>query len=163
MPTMFIENTNSWANVALVVLGVWSLVLTILLSLTLRHYRRLVKGVGKENLQKLMEKIVRRLKEQETQEKESRELLRALEKKGESDYQKMGLVRFNPFAEMGGNQSFSFALLDGLDSGFLITSLHGRSLTRLYVKRVKQGKPVDGKLSKEEELAIKQSMGRKSK
>jgi len=161
--TMLIENLNSWGNIILIILVVWNLVLTVLLFLSLRHYRKLVKGVGKENLQKLMEKIVKRLKEQEVQSKESGDFLRVLEKKGELDYQKMGLVRFNPFAEMGGNQSFSFALLDGLDSGFLITSLHGRSLTRLYIKRVKQGKAIDGKLSKEEELAIKQSMGGKSK
>lgn len=145
------------------VLVIWNLGLTAFFWVSWRHYRRLVKGVGRENLQKLMDKILKQLKEREVAGKEAKELLEVLEKKGEQGYQQMGLVRFNPFAEMGGNQSFSFALLDGDDSGFLITSLHGRSLTRLYIKRVKQGKAVDGKLSKEEELAVKQAIGRKTK
>ncbi len=156
------EKINISTNIILLVLVIWNLVLTGFFWASWRHYRRLVKGVGKENLQKLMDKILKQIKEQQLESKEAKEFLRALTNKGESNYQKMGLVRFNPFAEMGGNQSFSFALLDGYDSGFLITSLHGRSLTRLYVKRVKQGKPVDGKLSKEEELAIKQVVGRKN-
>ena len=54
--------------------------------------------------------------------------------------QKLGLVRFNPFEDGGGNFSFSLALLDAHDSGLIITSMHGRQQNRVYTKRLKAGK-----------------------
>jgi len=157
---MLSEILNSSENITLVVLVVWNLVLTGIFWGILRHCRRLVKGVKSGNLEKVLENVLNQLTKSQKKTQEVEELLTVLNKSGQAHFQKMGLVRFNPFAEMGGNQSFSFALLNGEQSGFLITSLHGRSLTRLYVKRIRQGKPVDGKLSKEEELAIKQSVGK---
>lgn len=68
---------------------------------------------------------------------------------------KIGLVRFNPFSETGGNQSFCLALLDGEDSGLVISSLHTRQTTRIYAKPVKKGKGDGYELSAEEKQAIK--------
>lgn len=68
--------------------------------------------------------------------------------------QKVGLVRFNPFAETGGDQSFCLALLDGEDSGLVISSLHSRETTRIYAKPVRKGKPVGYDFSAEEKQAV---------
>ena len=68
--------------------------------------------------------------------------------------QKVGVVRFNPFKETGGNQSFSIALLDSKDNGLVISSLFTRQGTRIYAKPVKNGKSTY-QLSKEELEAIK--------
>jgi hypothetical protein len=65
-----------------------------------------------------------------------------------------GLVRFNPFGDTGGNQSFALALLDSEGDGVVILSLHSREGTRIYVKPVKKGK-AELKVSDEEERAIK--------
>ncbi|MFH1601957.1 MAG: DUF4446 family protein [Candidatus Shapirobacteria bacterium] len=153
---------NFSPNYLIYVLFFWNLVLTGFFWAILSHYRRLTKEVGKESLPRLLDQILKNLEKQNKESKNAQELLVLLEKRGRSHYQKAGLVRFNPFAEMGGNQSFSFALLDDFESGFLITSLHGRNLTRLYIKIVKSGKVADGKLSKEEELAIKQAIAIRS-
>jgi hypothetical protein len=59
------------------------------------------------------------------------------------------LVRFNPFPDTGGEQSFVISLLDGGGNGILLTSLHGRGVSRLYAKEIKAGKS-DQKLSREE-------------
>jgi hypothetical protein len=67
--------------------------------------------------------------------------------------QKLGIVRFNPFSEMGGDHSFAVALLDGHDTGIIITGLHTRERTRVYVKPVKKGKS-EYELSKEELKAL---------
>jgi hypothetical protein len=66
-----------------------------------------------------------------------------------------GLVRFNPFAGTGGNQSFCLALLDGEDNGLVISSLHSREVTRIYAKPIKKGKSAGYQLSTEEIQAIK--------
>lgn len=71
--------------------------------------------------------------------------------------QKVGVIRFNPFADGGGNFSFTIALLDGTDSGIVLTSMHGREQNRIYTKRVKDGRS-DSQLTEEELQAVHQAM-----
>lgn len=73
--------------------------------------------------------------------------------------QKVGVVRFNPFGDVGGNQSFAVAFLDNHDSGVIILSLYSRDGVRIYGKPVQDGKS-EYKLSGEEEEALKKAMGR---
>lgn len=67
---------------------------------------------------------------------------------------KINLTRFNPFDDIGGNQSFILCILDNSNSGAIITSLHNRDFTRVYAKTVKNGEGENTTLSKEEKLAI---------
>lgn len=67
------------------------------------------------------------------------EELENLKKESQFSIQKIGLVRFNPFKEIGGDQSFSVALLDGNDSGIVITSLYTREGNRVYGKAIEKG------------------------
>jgi hypothetical protein len=71
--------------------------------------------------------------------------------------QKTGIIRFNPFNEMGGNQSFVLALLDSNNNGFVISSLFVREGNRVYAKSIKQGKS-DYLLSKEEMEAMNKAV-----
>ena len=68
---------------------------------------------------------------------------------------KVGIVRFNPFKDIGGDQSFALALLDGKDSGIVISSLHTREGTRIYSKPVLKGESEKYTLTEEEKQAIK--------
>ncbi len=86
--------------------------------------------------------------------------LEALEKKNGSNFQKAGVVRFNPFPGVGGEQSFSVALLDGNDNGVVITSHYLRECNRVYAKPVENGNSTYA-LSKEEKEAISKAQGRK--
>jgi len=72
-------------------------------------------------------------------------------------FQRVGLVRYNPFEETGGNQSFALALLDAAGDGWVLSSLHARSGTRVYAKAIKTGK-ADAALSEEETAAITRAM-----
>lgn len=67
--------------------------------------------------------------------------------------QKISMVRFNPFGDVGGDQSFSLAMLDGHDSGLILTSIHGRGGTRVYAKPIDLGKSKYS-LSAEEKKAL---------
>jgi hypothetical protein len=77
-----------------------------------------------------------------------------LESTGRKAVQRVGLVRFNPFEETGGNQSFALALTDANGDGLVISSLHARAGTRLYAKSVVAGKS-DAALSAEESEALR--------
>ena len=95
----------------------------------------------------------------ENMEKNFEELsqeLEKLKKEGRLATQKVGIVRFNPFSEVGGDQSFSIALLDGNDSGVVITSLYARGENRVYAKPIKNGVS-EYALSKEEKKAIEKA------
>ena len=83
--------------------------------------------------------------------------IKELENKSKKQIQKIGLLRYNPFADTGGEQSFIVSLLDYNNSGIILTSLQGRSGTRWYAKKVKRGKGTEFDLSKEEEEAIKKA------
>jgi len=69
---------------------------------------------------------------------------------------KVGVVRYNPFQEIGGEQSFSIALLDHSDNGVVISSLHAQDATRVYAKPVNSGKS-DYQLTEEENEAIRKA------
>lgn len=72
---------------------------------------------------------------------------------------KIGITRFNPFKEMGGDQSFSIALLDEENSGAVITSYYGRELNRVYAKTIQKGVSKQ-ELSQEEKEAIRLASGK---
>jgi hypothetical protein len=76
-----------------------------------------------------------------------------LEASSRRAFQRAGLVRYNPFEETGGNQSFALALLDADDDGLIISSLHARSGTRIYARTLSGGR-ADGALSAEETEAL---------
>lgn len=71
--------------------------------------------------------------------------------------QRVGLVRFDAFEDMGGRLSFSLALLDEAGNGVVVTSINGRQDTRVYGKPVSGGAS-DHNLSDEEAEAIAQAM-----
>ncbi|MCD6178031.1 DUF4446 family protein [bacterium] len=82
--------------------------------------------------------------------------LKELKKESQFFIQKVGIVRFNPFKDVGGNQSFSIALLNNKDDGVVITSLYNREGNRIYGKPIRNGKSPYS-LSKEEEKAIEKA------
>jgi hypothetical protein len=72
--------------------------------------------------------------------------------------QRTGLVRYNPFEDTGGNQSFAVALLDFNGDGVVVSSLHARQNTRVYAKAIVGGKS-EAALSDEESEALRNAMG----
>lgn len=76
----------------------------------------------------------------------------------ETCFQKVGVMRYNPFQEVGGAQSFSIALLDAKNNGFVITGLFTREGNRIFAKPIESGQSTY-LLSNEEREAIKKAIG----
>jgi len=68
----------------------------------------------------------------------------------------IGVVRFDAFEDAGGAQSFALALLDDSGDGIVLTSLHSRPTTRLYIKAIRSG-AADAPLSEEETRALQEA------
>lgn len=74
----------------------------------------------------------------------------------------LAVVRYDAFEEMGGRLSFSAALLNDHGTGIILTSINGRSESRVYAKEVVEGTS-EHTLSPEELQAIGNALGRKRK
>jgi len=142
----------------LIIIGViffWLVFLSVIFYNLYNHYQKLTKGVNKKNLKTVLDELLENCNKESLKIEDLAKEIQKLEHESLYSIQKIGLVRFNPFSETGGNQSFSLAVLDGEDSGLVLTSLHSREITRVYSKAVKKGKAEGYELSAEEKQAIK--------
>jgi len=73
--------------------------------------------------------------------------------RGTAAISRIGLIRFDAFEDAGGAQSFALALVDDDGDGIVLTSLHSRPTTRVYVKAIRRG-VADAPLSAEEARAL---------
>jgi len=147
-------NPNFIIYVVSGILLLWSLALTYFYFATFRHLKALRVGLKDESLTEVLSALMRKFMGNEARLKELEFSITKLKKDDLANISKAGLVRFNPFDDTGSNQSFSLALLDKNNDGFVLTSLHARSGTRVYLKPVKAGARENYELSKEEEEAI---------
>jgi hypothetical protein len=83
--------------------------------------------------------------------------VKGLKAANQKNLQKVSIIRFNPFHEAGGDQSFCVALLDQLNNGLIITSLYGRDANRIYSKPIINGTS-SYSLSNEEKEALDKAM-----
>lgn len=88
----------------------------------------------------------------------NRKDIKNLYKKMESTFQKIGIVKYDAFREMGGQLSFSLVLLDQSDNGFILNSVHSTEGCYSYTKVVKNGQ-CDISLGEEEKQALDMAMG----
>jgi hypothetical protein len=144
---------ETWQYIVLGIIGFWLLSLSVSLFLILRFFNQLVKKTKKGDLKRVLEKVLASEVENTKAIKMLNKEIDKLEDEGKFHVQKVGLIRFNPFQETGGDHSFSIALLDGKDTGVILTGLHTRERTRVYAKAIKKGKS-EHELSNEEKKAF---------
>lgn len=147
--------------VIIFLIGFWGTTLTFIVWQLKRHYDRLIKRTDKKTLTEVLEKILSEVSLTDKKISELAQKIEEVDKQGFSHLQKVGLVRFNPFEEVGSDQSFVICLLDAFDNGIVLTSLTSRSGTRWYGKSVKKGEGVEHDFSKEEKEALKQAQNRR--
>ncbi len=150
MPTNFIF-------LGFAIIFVWLLGLTLFFWKILTHYNRLTKGVSSKSLKTVLEDLIKDADLNKKDIDTLKDFTLKLEKEGQLHIQKVGLLRFNPFKDTGGDQSFILSLIDGNDTGVIISGLYSRSGTRWYAKTVKNGKGIEHELSEEEIKALKEA------
>lgn len=149
----------SFERIFFILGGAWLLGLSLGFYWLFRLFKRLTKGTKEGNLVKVLEGILAEEKGNKDRLEELTKQLRQLEDLSEYHIQRVGMVRFNPFKDLGGDHSFSIALLDAKDTGLVITGLHTRERTRVYVKAVKKGK-AEHEFSEEEKRALNKAKKR---
>src|SRR5258706_6125850 len=96
---------------------VWIIGLTVFTFWIFDHYRRLTKNASGDDLKKILEEILVQEKGNKKEIGNLVQSIKSLEDSELSHIQKVGLLRFNPFNETGGDNRFVLSLLDGTLTG----------------------------------------------
>lgn len=146
------------------IIGLLSLILILVLGIIILKQQNVLRKIfpKSQDLQetdnlltiKRFEQLIDEVKEAKRRDEVLNRNFREVLKIGLNYIQKVEILRYNPYGDTGGDQSFSLILLNGKDDGFLLTSLHSRSGTRIYTKIIKEGKSEIG-LSLEEKQILK--------
>jgi len=139
------------------ILTVWVGILTFLYIKAVRHYQKLTTGVTKENLMQVLGEHFTRIEGLETALDIIKKDIEGIRQEDLTHIQRVCLIRFNPFNETGGNQSFALALLSDHGDGAVISSLHSRETTRIYGKPVKDFAESGFEFSAEEKQAVEEA------
>lgn len=103
-------------------------------------YTKFLKGKDGKNLEESFFEKFSLLDEVEEIAKENKEEVRNLRKQVQKTYQKVGIVRYDAFNEMGGNLSFVLTMLNDQNSGWLLNAMHSREGCYTYIKEIINGK-----------------------
>lgn len=164
-----VQNLNRAPGGMVLALLVLSLVLcisTVFLALSHRNAKKrwssLLEGTDGTNLEDLLRRHFEDRAALEDRLHDAQDRVDTLERKMRSAKRYAGLVRYDAFDDVGGSQSFAFALYDEEGNGAVITSQVGREGCRVYGKMLVNGKS-ERHLSKEEEMAIDEASSKRSR
>ncbi len=147
------------AGVVLSVFFVWNICLSYNLSKIKKRTRSFFASSEAKDLEEIIYKQIKKTSEIDCEIKKIIEDNKKIKDNLSECIQKVGVVRFNPFGDVGGNQSFVIALLDNSSDGVIIQGLYSRDGVRVYSKEIKEGKS-EYTLGKEEKEAIKIANGK---
>lgn len=133
-----VESILVLAGIVLILLII-SLILLAKTNKMKKNYRKLLNGREDINIEELLMGTGADINRLMDQVIKNREIIEKLEKKIGFAVQKVGFVRYNAYAEMGSDLSFSFALLDNFLNGFVFTSIYGRDHAAVYGKPIRAG------------------------
>lgn len=123
-----------------------------------KKYNKFMQGKDAKSLEKDIIGLYEDNKFIKTSVEKNRKDIRDLYKKMESSLQKVGVVKYDAFKQMGGQLSFSLALLDENDNGFILNSVHSTEGCYSYTKKIENGQ-CDIMLGDEEKQALNIAMG----
>lgn len=119
--------------------------------------RRVLTGGETTSLDQILDQQAQRLDGLSGRLDALNKLHKELEAITQRSIQKVGVIRYNPFSDAGGDQSFAIALLDAEGNGLVVSSLHSRTETRVFAKPVRAGRSTYS-LSDEEQQAVKKAL-----
>jgi Protein of unknown function (DUF4446) len=158
------QQTLSYVVIALVVLvlllAVWVALLQRSEAMLRRRLRRVLPEGESGGIDEILDRQLKGISSLSERLDALNKLHRELEALTERTVQKVGVIRYNPFSDTGGDQSFAIALLDALGNGVVLSSLHSRTDTRVFAKPVQGGRS-KYQLSDEEQDAIKKALAPK--
>ncbi len=122
-----------------------------------KKLKTFLQGKRGKDLQEIILKQEKHLLRAENDIKEIYKAIDLLDRRILRNIQKVRIMRFNPFRELGGNQSFCIAMLDAKNNGFVLSTLYTKDGTRIFAKVINKGIS-ETKLSREEEEVLQKAI-----
>ncbi|MFA6047495.1 MAG: DUF4446 family protein [Parcubacteria group bacterium] len=147
--------------VFLIILFIWNIILQVKLKRLAKKNEEFFSGGKTGNLEELLLSQGKAIKTLDHDIQELFNISNQINNLASRGLFKVGIVRFNPFRDVGGDQSFAIALLNGKNTGLTISSLYSREGTRIYCKNITDGQSEKYPLTDEEKEAIKIAINKK--
>ena len=144
-------------------LGIEAILLVLVLYLLIRYkrlyraYDTFMRGKDAETLEDTIVQMGDELRDLRSEDRANKDAIRVLNKNQRASLQKFGVVRYNAFKEMGGNLSFTLCLLDDVNTGFILNTMHGRDSSYTYIKEIIKGEAY-ATLGEEEKEALEKAI-----
>ncbi len=141
--TNFINNTQMYITLALVILVFILIIIVIITYKSLnkveRRYRKLMRGASTKNLEDIVISYLDKIDEVKKQNEIMKRMYEQINGKLMTCVQKTSMIRYKAFDDMGSDLSFSIALLDANSNGVILTSIYGRNESTTYAKPIDKG------------------------
>ena len=153
------------SDIAIIIMPILILLLLILyivnnlkLNKIKNSYQEFMNKLGNgKNIQEDLEKYVQSVENVNIKNNELQEKYREISTKMEGCIQKVGIVRYTAYTNVGSDLSFTLALLDDNNNGVVLNGIYSTDMSNIYAKPVQNGKSTY-KLSEQEEEAIKKAI-----
>jgi uncharacterized protein YlxW (UPF0749 family) len=161
---ILIDLVNKNIELLVIAFGSFTLVSFVLVIASIMNLKkqksrlnRLTRGMDNKDLENILNLYLDKVERTEAKIAEFERIIGDLQKDFKNCVQKVALIRYNAFEDMGSDLSFSAALLNANGDGIVITGISGRNDSRIYSKPVKGGNSTYN-LSDEEREAIKRAL-----
>lgn len=125
-----------------------------------KRYRKLTRGANSKNIETIIHNYYEKIDESKGQLEDLKKSILENSKTCKKAITKVEIMRYKAFEDVGGDLSFSIALLDGEDNGIVITSIYSRAESNVYAKPIEKGiSKYD--LSKEENEVLEKAINSK--
>ena len=139
--------------VLILILGIMIIVQLVKFDKLSKRYKKFMGGKNAKSLEKDIVGLYEDNKFLKTSMEKNKKDIQTLYRKFGRAFQKVGIVKYDAFSQMGGQLSFSLALLDENDNGFILNSVHSTEGCYYYTKEIKNGL-CDISLGEEEKQAL---------
>ena len=146
-----------WAVAVTGAFFIWLVILTFLVLKQKSFFKELFPKDNSRDIRNRFKEVLEAISRFEKENQILDNRLTGFKKDSLGNLQNLAVLRYNPYNDTGGEQSFSLALLNGRLNGIVLTSLHSRAGTRIYLKDIKNGKS-QLELSKEEAQVLEQAV-----
>lgn len=139
--------------------GFFIIVVIVLILIIIKLEKRvssLLAGKNAKSLEDTILHVISEIKRIDTDWQSKEKVIKDINKRLKSNGRGVGLVRFNPFTNSGGNQSFAVAFLNEHGDGVIISTLYGRERTSIFAKPIKKYKS-EFELTKEEAESLQKA------
>ncbi len=129
-----------------------------LLAIEMR-LKKIFRGVKVKNLEEMIVSINKKMLEIEENQKNINDHLKIVDSRLDKTIRDIKIIRFNPFTEAGGNQSFAISFLNDKGDGVILSSLYARERMSVFAKPIVKGKS-EFDLSEEEDHVLQKSLNK---